>query len=72
MSTDEKKAKEAAVKNPFEWLFRACLLLCGCAILLNLAVGFLAGIWPWIIGIGVVVAVIAMWIKIVADRRRKW
>lgn len=64
--------KEKAVKNPFEWLLRACLLLLACAIVLNLTINLLACTWPWLIGIAAVSATIWITIRIASDRRRKW
>jgi len=64
--------KEAVVKNPFEWLLRTCLLLLGCAILLTLTINLLANIWPWVLALGLAIAVVAGVIRIASDRRRKW
>lgn len=60
------------MKNPVEKLFRICLVLLGCAIAINLMACLLTNIWPWVIGIGAVVAVITIWARIAAARRRKW
>lgn len=36
--------------SPLQWLWRACLILFGCTILLNLTVSYLQPILPWLLG----------------------
>ncbi|SIM78928.1 hypothetical protein [Mycobacteroides abscessus] len=69
---DSNDAKDSMVKNPVEKLFQICLLLLGCAIAINLIACLLTNIWPWVIGIAVVVAVATIWFRVAAVRRRKW
>lgn len=69
---DPYNAQDSAMKNPIEKLFHICLLLLGCAITLNLVACLMTNIWPWVIGIAVVIAVATIWIRVAAERRRKW
>jgi hypothetical protein len=59
-------------KDPFQWLFRACLLLMGSAIALNLAMAFLCPILPWLIGTVAFVAVTWIVVSVVRWRRSQW
>ncbi|CPR39614.1 Uncharacterised protein [Mycobacteroides abscessus] len=67
-----KDSKETAMKNPFDWFFRAALMVLGASIALNIAVCLLSQIWPWVIGIGLLVTVVFFAIRIGKERRRKW
>ncbi|CPZ28304.1 Uncharacterised protein [Mycobacteroides abscessus] len=40
-----KDSKETAMKNPFDWFFRAALMVLGASIALNIAVCLLSQIW---------------------------
>lgn len=60
------------VRSPIEWLFTACLMLLGCAIVLNLAVALLARIWPWIVLLGLIGGGIALAVFLRSERRRRW
>lgn len=66
------KNSESPVRNPFQWVFHACLLLLGAVIALNLAVAFLRPILPWLIsGMGLAAATWVV-IAVVRWRRSKW
>ncbi|RIT48830.1 hypothetical protein [Mycobacteroides abscessus] len=65
-------AQDSIMKNPIKKLFRICLMLLGCAIALNLMACLLTNIWPWVIGIVAVAALVTIWIRVAAARRRKW
>lgn len=57
--------------SPVEKFFRMCLLIFGGIVLLQLSLQMLAEIWPWLVGIAVLVGVIAAlawWLRI----RRQW
>lgn len=68
--SDEKTP--SPMKNPFLWVFRASMLLLGAVIALNVAVGYLQPILPWLIG-GVLLAG-SVWITvaIMRWRRSRW
>lgn len=57
--------------SPVEKFFRMCLLAFGGIVLLQLSLQMLAEIWPWLVGIAVLVSVITgllWWLR----RRRQW
>jgi len=60
------------MKHPFEWLFTVCLMLLGCVIALSVAVSLLAQIWPWIVGIGLLIVSIVVALRVSSERRRRW
>ena len=60
------------MRNPIEWLFTVCLMLLGCAIALSVAMSLLAEVWPWVVGIGLLVAVVAVVIRASLQQRRRW
>lgn len=60
------------MKHPFEWLFTICLMLLGCVIALSVAVSLLAQIWPWIVGIGLLIVSIVVALRVSSERRRRW
>jgi len=59
-------------RSPFERIFRACLLVLGAVIALNLAVVFLRPILPWLIGGFVLIAVGWLVVAVVRWRRSRW
>lgn len=72
LSNNRQSHKEEPVKNPIQGLFAASLMLLGCVIALSLALELLATIWPWLVGIAVVV--LGGWaaIRWANIRRRQW
>lgn len=64
--------KKGSWQRPFERLFRTCLLVLGSAITLDIAIGYIRVILPWLIGAGSVVAVGWMVTAIVRWRRSRW
>jgi hypothetical protein len=69
--SDEKKDK-VPMKNPFEWVFRASVLLLGAAIALNLAVAFIRPILPWIIWSVALASAAWLGVTIWRWRRSRW
>lgn len=68
---DDKK-DTSPVRNPFQWVFRASLLLLGAVIALNLTVAFLCPLLPWIaMGIGLV-TIGWLAVTVVRWRRSRW
>lgn len=59
-------------RHPFERLFRTCLLVLGSAIALDMAVGYIRAILPWLIGAAVLVTVIWTIAAVVRWRRSRW
>lgn len=64
--------KEGPVRGPVEWLLRISLSLLFTVIALRLALCLLAQIWPWVLGIGLVLGSIWTVIAVRADRRKRW
>jgi hypothetical protein len=60
------------VGNPFAWFLRVCFMVLGAAIALNLAVGFLRPVLPWILWIAALVAVAWIAVAAVRWRRSRW
>ncbi|AWT26765.1 hypothetical protein Csp1_19970 [Corynebacterium provencense] len=57
--------------SPVEKFFRMCLFVFGGIVLLQLSLQMLAEIWPWLVGIAVLVGLVAgllWWLWI----RRQW
>jgi len=59
-------------QNPIEWLFHAALLVLGTVVALTFALQLLAAIWPWLVGIGLLVG--GGWVAgaVARARRRDW
>lgn len=72
MTSKDDKKEESPMKHPFEWLFTICLMLLGCVIALSVAVSLLAQIWPWIVGIGLLIVSIVVALRVSSERRRRW
>lgn len=70
MSGDKKP--DFPVRNPFESIFRASLLLFGTVIALNLAIIFLRPILPWLVGGIAVAATTWITVGVVRWRRSRW
>jgi membrane protein YdbS with pleckstrin-like domain len=67
-----EKKPDFPVRNPFEWIFRASLLLLGAVVALNMAVVLLCPVLPWLIG-GIALAVITwVTVAVVRWRRSRW
>lgn len=63
---------EGPSRSPLQWLFGASLLLLGSAIALQLALAVLAEIWPWVVGIGLLVGAITVAVWTRSNNRRRW
>lgn len=59
-------------KHPLQWLFRSSLLVLGAMLALTYSVELLRGILPWLVGIGVVVALVWVVIVVIRWRRAQW
>ncbi len=59
-------------RDPIRWIWRASLLLFGSVVLLNLAVGYLRPILPWLIGGGGIALILRVVIAVVRWRRSRW
>lgn len=70
MSSGQKS--ESPMGNPFAWLLRACFMVLGAAIALNLAVAFLRPVLPWIVCAVAVAAVVWIVVAVVRWRRSRW
>jgi hypothetical protein len=53
-------------------LFRACLLIFGAMLILSMAVDVLRCIWPWLVGVGLVVLVVYVGWQVWRGRRNRW
>lgn len=60
------------MKNPFAWVFRASMLLLGAVIALNVAVGYLQPILPWLAGGILLAGIVWLTVAIVHWRRSRW
>lgn len=60
------------VRNPFEWIFRASLLLLGAVVALNVAVVFLCPVLPWLIGGIALTATTWIAVAVARWRRSRW
>ena len=49
------------LKDPFDWLLRACVSILAAVLALYWAVSLLAQIWPWLVAIGLVASAIWWW-----------
>ncbi len=59
-------------KDPFKWFFNACLLVLFGVAALSVATDLLSRIWPWALGIGLLVGAVAAGIAVWQARRRPW
>ncbi|MFM9590289.1 hypothetical protein ACKI1J_14425 [Streptomyces scabiei] len=67
----EKKG-DPPMSNPVAWILRACFMLLGATIALNLAVAFLRPILPWIVGGIALVSCAWIAVAIAQWRRSRW
>lgn len=69
---DRNNDKEELMKHPIQRLFGASLMLLGCVIALSLVAELLAHVWPWLLGIALLV--LSGWaaIRWATARRRQW
>lgn len=70
MGSDHKP--ESPMRNPFQLVFHASLLLLGAVIALNLSVAFLRPILPWIVGGIALIAVVWIVVGVIRWRRSRW
>lgn len=59
-------------RSPVLWLLWFCGVLLVCAICLNLAVALLRQVWPWLVGMGLLIAAVAVTVAVVRARRQRW
>jgi amino acid transporter len=59
-------------KNPLQQAFRASLLVLGIVVMLNLAIGYLRPIVPWLICSGAIALGIWIVIAVIRWRRSRW
>jgi hypothetical protein len=67
----DKKDRDP-LRNPFDWLFHAALLVLGAVIALNMAITFVRPILPWIVGGIIIAAVTFLVIAGIRSDRRRW
>lgn len=60
------------MKNPFAWVFRASMLLLGAVIALNVAVGYIQPILPWLVGGILIAGIVWLTVAIARWRRSRW
>lgn len=63
---------DSPMRNPFVWFLRACFMVLGGAIALNLAVVFLRPVLPWVVCAVAVAAVVWIVVAIARWRRSRW
>lgn len=68
---DDKKDLPSASGLPSR-VFRACVLILGAVLALNLAVAYVQPILPWIVGVGLAIGAVWSGIAIVRWRRSRW
>ncbi|TNC23706.1 hypothetical protein [Amycolatopsis alkalitolerans] len=59
-------------KNVVEWLFRACVLVLGTTIALNVAIMYLQPVLPWLLGGFALALLVWLTVAIVRWQRSKW
>jgi len=59
-------------KNPLQRAFRASLLVLGIVVMLNLAIGYLRPIIPWLAGTAAIGLAVWVVIAVIRWRRSRW
>ena len=67
-----KRKSESSMNNPFAWILRACFMVLGATIALNLAVSLLRPVLPWIVSGFALVSCGWTAVAIVRWRRSRW
>ncbi|CAM4364668.1 hypothetical protein NONI108955_22765 [Nocardia ninae] len=59
-------------KDPVQWFFKACLMILFGIVALSIAVDLLIQIWPWVVGVGIVVGTVVVGAQLWRERRQPW
>ncbi len=59
-------------RDPFRWIWQACLFIFGSVVLLNLAVAYLQPILPWLIGAAAVALLLWVIVSVIRWHRSRW
>jgi uncharacterized membrane protein YdbT with pleckstrin-like domain len=59
-------------KDPAQWFFKACLMVLFGIVALSVAIDLLIQMWPWLVGIGILVGAVFIGVEIWRARRQPW
>ncbi|BCK57864.1 hypothetical protein [Nocardia wallacei] len=59
-------------KDPIKWFFRACLMVLFGVVALSMTIDILIQIWPWLVGVGILVGIVVVGIEVWRARRQPW